>query len=85
MAKDQEPYKTRVTFFLPQNTPQEEKAIRAIVDYLKKQQENTTIPVTGFTYSMLNDPVFTGEWFWKGSWRPERVVLFRCGLCTFFR
>jgi len=68
-------HRTRVTFLPPLNDNREEKAVHAVIRYLQAQRESR-IPLTGFTYSMLNDPVFTGFW-WSGSnWVPDRVVLF---------
>ncbi len=67
--------KTRATFFLPLNDNREERVVFDVIRYLQKQRERR-IPVTGFTYSMLNDPVFTGVWWEGNQWLSEGVVLF---------
>jgi hypothetical protein len=68
----------RVTFLLPRNNREEERAVLAVIDYLK-QQCLRRIPVLGFTYSVVEQPVFWGHW-WdplaRGWAEPEQVVLF---------
>lgn len=69
--------RTRVTFFLPANNPQEQDAVKSTIDYLESQR-TTGVRVSGFTRSQFTDPVYIGYW-WSDKhrkWYRERVVLF---------
>ncbi len=68
----------RVTFFVPQTSDRERKAVLAVIRYLKTQCLRR-VAVTGFTHSILRQPVFTGFW-WDPEVRrwfpPKGVVMF---------
>ena len=46
---------TRITLFLPVQTKEEEKAIRAVIRYLEGQRINSRAAVKGFTHSQYPD------------------------------
>ncbi len=69
--------RTRVSFFLPRRSIQEEQAVRSVIAYLQTQL-NGDPPVTGFTHSSFPMTVFSGFW-WnddRAEWQRERVILF---------
>lgn len=70
--------RTRVTFFLPIADSGDEKAVRAVVDYLRKQRTTKRTPVSGFTHGALIDAGFTGYW-----WSPRRRKWFREQVVSF--
>jgi len=70
--------RTRVTFFLPVKNAAEEKALKAVKQYLEDQKVRRIAPVTGLTFSQSPNAVFSGHYWSKENqkWYREGVVMF---------
>lgn len=69
--------RTRVMFYLPIKDGREVKAVNHIICYLQELR-TSRLGLSGFTHSILRDPVFRGYW-WSGErlqWIKDRIVFF---------